>query len=50
MNISSSPNIPRPISMHNYLLSISLHLGIPRYDENRMRILVDTSAVVNTAN
>ena len=37
-----------PISINNYLTSICLHLGISENDENRMQILVDTGAAMNT--
>ena len=47
-NISSSPKKPMPISINNSLLSMCLHLGIPKDDENRMQMLVDTGAAMNT--
>ena len=47
-NISSSPKKPMHISINNSLPYVNLHLGNPEDDDNRMRILVDTEAVMNT--
>ena len=38
------------ISINNSIPSVCLHLGTPEYDENRMRMLVDTESVMNTDN
>ena len=37
-----------PISIHNYLPSVNLHSDNPEDDENRIRILVDIEATMNT--
>ena len=37
-----------PISIHNYLPSVNLHSDNLEDDENRIRILVDTEATMNT--
>ena len=47
-NISSSPKKPMHISINNSLPYVNLHLGNPEDDDNRMRIIVDTEAVMNT--
>ena len=39
-----------PIDINSSLLSMNLHLGIPEDDENRMRMLVDTGADMDTDN
>ena len=48
-NILSSPKNSMPISINNSLPSMCLHLGILEDDENRMQMLVDTGAVMNTS-
>ena len=47
-DILSSPQKPMHISINNFLPSEFLHLGIPEDDENRMQMLVDTGAAMNT--
>ena len=47
-NISSSPKKPMPISINNSLPSVCLHLEILEDDENRMQMLVNTGAAMNT--
>ena len=47
-NILPSPKHSMPTSINNSLSSVCLYLGIPEDDENRMQMLVDTSAVMNT--
>ena len=37
-----------PIKINNSLPFVCLHLGNPEDDENRMRMLVDTGAAMNT--
>ena len=39
-----------PIDINSSLLSVNLHLGIPEDDENRMQMLVDTGADMDTGN
>ena len=38
------------ISINNSLPSVNLHLGLIEDDENKMRILVDTGAAMNSGN
>ena len=47
-NISSYPKNPMPISINNSLSSINLHIDNPEYIKNRIRILIDTGAAMNT--
>ena len=39
-----------PIAINSFLPFASLHLDIPKDDKNRMWILVDTRATMNTGN
>ena len=41
---------PMPIGINNSLPSVSLILGILEDEENKMRMLVDTGAAMNTDN
>ena len=47
-NIFSSSKKPIHISINNSLPSINLHNGNSEDDENRMSMLVDTGAAMNT--
>ena len=49
-NISQAINKPIPISINNSLPSVTLHLGLLEDEENTMRMLVDTSAAMNSDN
>ena len=46
--ISSSLKKPMPISIDNFFQSVNLHIGNPKDDENRMKMLVDTGGAMNT--
>ena len=39
-----------PIQINNYLPSIYLHLGLIEDEENKMRMLLDTGATMNSGN
>ena len=47
-NVLSNPKKPMPIGINNALPSVSLILGSREDDENKMRMLVDTGAAMNT--
>ena len=49
-NVLSNPKNPMPIGINNSLPSISFILGILEDEENKMRMLVDTGAAMNTGN
>ena len=39
-----------PISLNNFLPSVNLHLGLIEDEENKMRMLIDTGAAMNSGN
>lgn len=39
-----------PIQINNYVRSIYLHLGLIKGEENKMRMLLDTCATMNSGN
>ena len=47
-SISSSSKKLMHISINNSLSSVSLHIGNPDDDENRIQMLVDTGATMNS--
>ena len=47
-NVSSSSQNPIPININNSLLSINFYLEGKKDDDNRMRILFDIGAAMNT--
>ena len=49
-NISSPNQKPMPISINNSLPSVHLNVGLLVDEENKMRMLLDTSAAMNTGN
>ena len=49
-NVLSNPKKPMPIGINNSLPSVSLILGSREEEENKMRMLVDTGAAMNTGN
>ena len=49
-NVLFNPKNPMPIGIHNSLHSVSLILGILEVEENKMSMLVDTGAAMNTGN
>ena len=49
-NVLSNPIKPMPIGIQNSLPSVNLILGIREDEENKMRMLVNTGAAMNTGN
>ena len=49
-NISQTTKKPMSISINNSSPSSNLHLGLLEDDENKMRMLVDTGATMNSGN
>ena len=49
-NVLSNPKKPMHIGINNSLPSVSLILGIREDEENKMRMLMDTGAAMNTGN
>ena len=49
-NFSSNSKKPMPIGINNSLSSVSLILDILEDEENKIRMRVDTGAVMNTGN
>ena len=49
-NINFSNKKPMPISINNSLPSVQLHVGTIASNENKLRMLVDTGATMNTGN
>ena len=49
-NLSQSPQKPISISINNYLLSICLRLDLIEDEDNKLRILLDTGATMNSNN
>ena len=49
-HISPSSQKPMPISINNSLPSVCLHLGSVEDEENKMRMLLDTGAAMNSGN
>ena len=49
-NVLFNPKSPMPIGINNSLHSVSLILGILEVEENKMSMLVDTGAAMNTGN
>ena len=48
-HISPSTQKPMPIPINNSLPSVCLHLGSVENEENKMRMLLDTDAAMNSA-
>ena len=49
-NLTSFSQKLMPIQINNYLPSIYLHLGLIEDEENKMRMLLDTGATMNSGN